>query len=124
MEWAFGILLGTGSLLLVFSFLQNKRMERSEQRRLDTMYLGCMEEIDKLQKQIKTIQLDSEITAQEIGISPKDRLMLRDILDLYKRGYSTDSIAEKMKINKIDVQEILTPFMSPDEERRKISNEH
>ena len=61
-----------------------------------------MEEVHQLQQQIRNIELDAEITAQEAGIlaaSSEQRILLRDVLDLHKRGYSFDSIAAKKQMS-------------------------
>jgi isochorismate hydrolase len=124
MEWALGLLVGTAALLLIFSFMQNRHVAKSEQRKLDTMYLGMMEEINKLQTQVKSIEIDGEITAQEVGITPQERQLLRELLDLYKRGYSMESIASKIQVNEDELQELLAPYITAGNERSKVANEH
>jgi isochorismate hydrolase len=123
MEWVLGLLFGTASLLLIFSFIQNKQSAKTEQQKLDTMYLGMMEEINKLQIQMKNIEIDGEITAQEVDITPQERHLLREILDLYKRGYSMESIASKKQIDENEIQQLLAPYITSGNERRKVANE-
>jgi low affinity Fe/Cu permease len=122
MGWALGLLFSTAILLLIFSFIQNRQMEKSQQRRLDTMYLGVMEEIYKLQTQLKTIELDEAITAQAVGITANERAMLREMIDLLKRGYSIESISEKANMPISDTEQLLAPFMMK-EERGKMVND-
>ncbi|WP_456275118.1 hypothetical protein [Bacillus sp. AK128] len=124
MGWALGFLVGSAALLLIFSFFQNRQLAKTEQQKLDTMYLTMMEEINKLQSQIKRIELDVEITGQEVGISSKERQLIRELLDLYKRGYSIESIASEKQVDEKDVQQLLAPYISPVHERGSVVNEH
>lgn len=124
MEWALGLLCGTAAFLLIFSYFQNKQKAKTEQQKLDTMYLGMMEEINKLQTQLKKIELDGEITAQEVGVTKEERQLLRELLDLYKRGYSMESIASKKNVKEHEIQELLAPYIAARNEGSKIVNEH
>lgn len=121
MGWVLFILFGTAVVLLIFNYVRTKRSTIIEQRKLDNMYLNFMEEINKLQDQIKNLELDSEITAQEVGISAEDRQRLRELLDLYRRGYSFESMAAKQQLEEKKVEEILAPYLS---ERRQVTHGH
>ncbi|WP_246943332.1 hypothetical protein [Bacillus pinisoli] len=124
MEWALGLLCGSAALLLIFSYFQNKQQAKTDQQKLDTMYLGMMEEINKLQTQMKKIEIDGEITAQEVGITKEERQLLRELLDLYKRGYSMESIASKKNVQEHQIQELLAPYIALGNEGSKVVNGH
>ncbi|MCM3585865.1 hypothetical protein M3182_08925 [Mesobacillus maritimus] len=126
MEWAIAILFGTAAVLLIVSFVKTKQSSQVEQREIDTVYVSLMEEINKLQEQLRNVELDAEITAQEaqiIGIHTKERVLLRELLDLYKRGYTMEGIAEKTQLNEKEVEYLLAPYMAAKSERRKVAND-
>lgn len=126
MEWTLAILFLIAVILLIVSVVKTRQASKVEQREIDTVYVSLMEEINKLQEKIRTIELDGEITAQEarvLGMNTKDRLLLREILDLYKRGYTLEGIAEKTKVTERKVETLLTPYMAPKLERGNVTNE-
>ena len=101
MEWALAILLGAAIVLLILSFLKGKFEQSAEKKENDIFSISVMEEINQLQDQVRKIELDSEITAQESGISSitsEHRILVRELLDLYKRGYSLEGIAAEKEL--------------------------
>ncbi|MDF0728533.1 hypothetical protein PY093_18015 [Cytobacillus sp. S13-E01] len=126
MEWALAIIFGIAILLLIFSFMQIRQSSKIEKREIDLMSIHLMEEINKLEKQIRDIELDAEITAHEAGvqsISSNERILLREVLDLYKRGYSIEGISAQKKLTVNEINQILSPYMTSKGERRKVANE-
>ena len=126
MGWALGIIFGIAILLLTFSFFQIRKSSKIEKREIDLMSIHLMEEINKLEKQIRTIELDAEITAQEAGIqtiTSNERILLREVLDLYKRGYSLEGISGQIELTANEINELLSPYMTSKDERRKVANE-
>jgi hypothetical protein len=121
MEWVLAILFGTAALLLILSFFKTRQSSKAEIQKIDMIHMSVMEEIDKLQLQMRNMELDGEITAQELGIQvslTKERLLLRELLDLYKRGYSIESMAVKKQLNHNEIEQLLAPFLSSKDERR------
>lgn len=119
MEWALAILFGAAILLLILSFSKTKGATKVEQQ-LEDISLTFMDEVHQLQQQLRNIEIDAEITAQEAGIlaaSSPERILLRDALDLYKRGYSLESIATKKRMNHNEIEQLLAPYMKNKEER-------
>lgn len=123
MEWALVLLFATASLLLILSYFKNKQLENQEQQKMNTKYLTVMEELNKLQNQMRNLELDGVITAQQADISYRDRLLLRELIDLFNRGYSIESIATKKQLNEKQIESLLTPYMTSEVERRKVINE-
>lgn len=126
MEWAFIILLVTAALLLVLSFYQLKKSSKEEQRQLDTMYFSLNDEIVKLQQQVRELELDKEVMEHAANpqlISFEERVLLREMLDLYKRGYTMDGIAANKNIDRNKVEDMLTPYISIRDERGVAANE-
>ncbi|MFS0863805.1 hypothetical protein [Fredinandcohnia sp. 179-A 10B2 NHS] len=126
MEWALVILFGAAAVLLILSYTLTKKAKKAEHRELELYSISFMEEINKLQQQMRDIELDSEILANEAGIDTTDRkqrILLREALDLYKRGYSLSSIATEKDMTEIEVQELLSPFMKQKEEGRQVAND-
>lgn len=119
MEWTLAILFGAAILLLMLSFVKTKGETKVEQQ-LEDISLSFMDEVHQLQHQIRNIEIDAEITAQEAGIlsaSSPERILLRDVLDLYKRGYSLESIATKKRMSPNEIEQLLAPYMKNKEER-------
>ena len=77
-----------------------------------------MNEIKKLQEQNRLLELDIEILAKnaELKLSPAKRKVLRNILDLHRRGYSVESIAKNTDLNEKEVINLLTPYTSVNKE--------
>lgn len=113
MEWALVILFGVAILLLILSFFKTKQSSKVDER-IEGISLNFMEEVHQLQEQIRNIELDAEITAQQAGVlaaSSEQRLLLREVLDLHKRGYSLDSIAVKKQLSQSEIERLLRPYM-------------
>nr|WP_309099478.1 hypothetical protein [Fredinandcohnia onubensis] len=125
MEWALVILFGVAAVLLILSYALTKKAKKAEQRELELYSISFMEEINKLQQQIRNLELDNEILKNQAGIDTTDmeqHELLRDVLDLYKRGYSVSSIANEKNISEIEVQSMLSPF-TKQKEGRKAAND-
>ncbi|MFT4414259.1 hypothetical protein ACLM5H_10405 [Fredinandcohnia humi] len=125
MEWALVILFGVAALLLILSYTLTRKAKKAEQRELELFSIGFMEEINKLQKQIRDVELDSEILAIQAGIDRtnlEEHILMREILDLYKRGYSLSSIASEKSMTEDEIEELLSPFIKQ-KEGRKAANE-
>lgn len=126
MEWALIILFSTAALLLILSYLKMRQESKEERREIDIVHFSVMEEVNKLQEHIRTIEMDAEITAHVAGIQqipPKKRVLIREMLDLYRRGYTLEGIAEKKQMNQHEVKQLLSPYMLPNDERGKVAND-
>lgn len=123
MEWALAVLFMIAAVLLIYSYYKSRQAVKVEQREIDTMYMSLMEEINKLQNQVRSLELESEITAGVAGIHKEDLQVLRDSLDLYRRGYTLEGISGKMQIELQEVEQILAPYLSTKSEGRKAANE-
>ncbi len=125
MDWTLAILFGAASLLLILSLLKIRQSSKLEQQEIEKNYFSIIEEMNQLQDQIRKIELDGEITAKEAGlqeITSKERILLREVLDLYKRGYSIQSIGAKKKMNESEVEQLLSPYISSKDERRNVGH--
>ena len=122
MEWTLAILFVASAILLITSLVKAKKTSKSEQREIDVIHLSVMEEIADLQKQMRNLELDLEILEKEAGVqvSSKDRAVLREVIDLYRRKYSLESIAAQKKLTQAEVEEMLSPYLLVKEERRKV----
>lgn len=45
---------------------------------------------------------------------------MRDVLDLHKRGYSTEGIASETGLNAMEVDQVLAPFLDRPEEGKRV----
>lgn len=123
MGWALVILFGVAVVLLVLSYRQTSKLAKEEQQ-IERVSLSFMDEVYHLQQQIRNLDMDTEIIAQETGVlngSSEKRLLVREVLDLYRRGYSFDSIASKKQLPKNEVKAMLSPYMKENDERRKVA---
>jgi DNA-binding NarL/FixJ family response regulator len=124
MAWAFAILFGIAALLLIFSLLKIKQTSIKEQREMDALHVSLMNEIKQLQQQVRNMELDIEIIVQKTGIESltlEERTLIRDILDLYRRGYSYASIAAQKNLSEKEVEQLIAPYQSSSKAER--SNE-
>ena len=125
MEWALAILFGVAILLLVLSFFKTKETSKVEQQ-IEDISLSFTDKVHQLQQQIRNIELDAEITAQEAGIlaaSSTHRILLRDVIDLHRRGYSFESIALKKQMTPNEIEHLLAPYMKSKDERSMVAHE-
>lgn len=126
MEGALSILLGVAVLLLLVSFVKAKKTDKIKKTEMEQHSISIMKEIQQLQQQIRDLELDNEITAQEAGVRStllKQRALLRQAIELQRRGYSFESIAEKTKMTESEVQLMLSPYIVLQGERRRVAND-
>ncbi|WP_252183644.1 hypothetical protein [Rossellomorea vietnamensis] len=120
MGWALAILFGSAVILLILSFIKTAQSKSSVEQQIEHSSISLMNEVHELQKQIRNIELDAEITAKQAGAmeaSAKERLLLREILDMHKRGYSIESISSKNGLNPHEVEMMLAPYTARKMER-------
>ena len=124
MLWALAILFGAALILFIVSFIKTDSMKVEQQLEQITSTFG--DEVSQLQMQIRNLEIDAEIMAQEAGLlsGPSEKwTLLHDVLDLYKRGYSIDSIAAKKERSIEEIEDMLAPYIKAKEERRKVVND-
>jgi hypothetical protein len=124
MGWIIAILFGTAVVLLIISFIKTANSKSQLEQQVEHASISVMNEVHELEKQVRTIQLDAEITAQQSGAMEshsEERTVLRDMLDMYKRGYSIESIASKRKLSTSEVERMLTPYMKRKAERGMVA---
>jgi len=124
MGWAIAILFGTAVVLLIISFIKTTQSNSQLEQQIEHVSISVLNEVHDLEKQLRNIQLDAEITAQQSGAAPaesEERLMLREMLDLHKRGYSIESIASKKQLSPNEVERMLAPYMTRKTERSLVA---
>ncbi len=125
MGLALTILFGIAMLLLIFSFVRMKQLAKKEKKEIDLVSIQLMEEINRLGNQVRNLELDAEIFAKEVGIqttSSSKRVVIREVLDMYKRGYSLEGISAQKDLSINEIQQLLSPYVALDG-RRKVANE-
>ncbi|WP_445486911.1 hypothetical protein [Niallia sp. 03133] len=125
MEWTLAILFGAAFLLLIMSIAKAKQSSKAEQREIDMIHLSVMDEVEQLQKQLRNLELDLEIMEKKasIQISSNERVIMREVLDLYKRKYSIESIAKQKNLSENEVEYMLSPYFTAKDEGRKVPHE-
>jgi hypothetical protein len=126
MGWMLGILFGAAIVLLVLSFVQTKQSAAKLEQHIDQVSFSLMNEVNQLQQQIRNVEFDTEIIVHETGIlagSPEHRTMLKEMLDLNKRGYSFESIASEKQLTIQEVENFLSPYIKTKDERSTDINE-
>ncbi|WML31317.1 hypothetical protein RCG24_05435 [Neobacillus sp. OS1-32] len=117
MEWTLALLFVISILLLFISLGSTRRNAKKEQNEIDMIHMALMKEINDMQGAIRNIELDLEVIAKEAGVqlSDDEKLLMREILDLYKRKYSIESIAEKKQVSVSKIEQLLTPHLTSKE---------
>lgn len=126
MEWALAILFAAAVVLLILSFYQSGKSSSRLEQQIDQLTFSLMEEVYTLQQQIKSLEIDAEITAKEAGkeiISYEERLLLRELIDLQRRGYSFEGIANEKQISIDEAERLLAPYIKQKDERSKAGND-
>ncbi|MGG3986226.1 hypothetical protein GWJ21_12810 [Bacillus coagulans] len=123
MVWTLAILFAVSVVLLIISIFKTRNRAKEEQQELETVHLALMDEINHLKDGIRTLELEMEILEKEAGIqlSAFDKQFRLEVLDLYKRNYSIESIAGKKQVTQAEIEEILAPFMAAKNERSKVA---
>lgn len=124
MSWALAILFAVAVILFIVSFIKTDSAKVEQQMEQITSTFG--DEVSQLQMQIRNLEIDAEIMAQEAGLlsGPSEKWsLLHDVLDLYKRGYSLDSIAAKKERSIEEIEYMLVPYIKVKDERRKVAND-
>jgi hypothetical protein len=115
MGWTLALLFGSAVLLFILSFIKAKQASEDMQQQIDQLSFSLLDEINKLKERVRNLELEAEITAHEAGISSR-RHLVREALDLYRRGYSFESIASKTQLTEAEIEQLLTPYMKPKNE--------
>jgi hypothetical protein len=124
MEWTLIGLIGISALLLIVSIAMNRKAEKQKHKEIDLVHVAVMKDIKDVYEQIRNIELDIEIVTKEAGIqlSPEEINLKREVLDLYKRKYSIQTIAEKKQVSETEVNELLAPYLTLRDERSKMAH--
>ncbi|MCM3691097.1 hypothetical protein [Neobacillus niacini] len=124
MEWTlFGLFL-LSALLLGFSLFKSYRDAKVEKKQIDLVHVSIMKEINSIQDSIRDIELDIEVVIKEAGIqlSAEEKLFMREVIDLYRRNYSIESIAEKKEVPETKIEQLLAPYLKIKDEGGLVAN--
>jgi hypothetical protein len=124
MEWTlFGLFL-LSALLLVFSIIKTYRDSKAEKKQIDLVHVSMMKEINSIQDSIRDIELDIEVVTKEAGLqlSAEQKLFMREVIDLYRRNYSIESIAEMKEVPVTEIEQLLTPYLKIKDEGGQVAN--
>lgn len=126
MEWTLAGLLGISVLLLLISILKTYQASIAEHKRIDMVHISVTKEINDMQASIRNIELDIDIVMKEAGIklSPEEKLFTREVLDLYKRNYSIESISTRKQVTENEIKQLLASYQTSKDERGKVANEN
>ena len=126
MEWTIAILFVVSALLLIISILMTRQASKAEQKGIDMVHLSVMDDINNMHDSIRNLEFDLEIIMKEadIQLSSEDRVIMREVLDLYKRKYSIESIAKQKQVSESEIKELLAPFLTSKDEGGKVANEN
>ncbi|MDM5326380.1 hypothetical protein [Neobacillus sp. CF12] len=124
MEWTLIGLFLLSALLLGFSLFKSYRDSKVEKKQIDLVHVSMMKEINSIQDTIRDIELDIEVVINEAGIqlSPERKLFIREVIDLYRRNYSIESIAEKKEVPETEIEQLLAPFLKIKDEGGLVAN--
>ncbi|WP_108669097.1 hypothetical protein [Peribacillus acanthi] len=124
MGWTLTGLFLISAVLLVISLSKSFQASKENQKEVDLVHISLMKEINTLQESIRNIELDQEVMMKEAGIqlSNEEILYMREILDLYKRNYSIESIAAKKQVSESEIARLLAPYQKMMDERRMVAN--
>jgi len=126
MVWTLVVLFAISAILLIISILKSNRVAKEEHNQIDMIHISTMKEINALQESIRNFEIDMEVVTKEAGISltSEEKRFKREILDLYKRNYSIESIAEMKQVPENEIEQLLAPFQKIMEEGRAAANEN
>ncbi|NEX79996.1 hypothetical protein G4Z05_14125 [Bacillus thermocopriae] len=122
---ALAILFGLSILLLIISLVRTKKTAEKTQEAIDMFHINLMKEINDVKESLNNIELDMEIISKEAGVqlSAEEKKLRREVLDLYKRQYSLENIAEQKQMSVQEINQIITTYVTPQDERGKAAHE-
>jgi predicted nucleic acid-binding Zn-ribbon protein len=125
MGWTLAILFIISAVLLVISFTKAFQASKAEQKRIDMVHIAVMKEFNDMKDSIRNIELDLEVVMKEAGIqlSLNEIIFMREVLDLYRRNYSIESIAALKEVSESEINQMLEPFLAVKDEGGKVANE-
>lgn len=125
MEWTLAGLFGVSALLLIISISKSFQASKAEHKRIDMAHISVMKEINDMQEAIRNIELEIEVVMKETGVqlSTQELIFMREVLDLYKRNYSIESIAEKKQVAESEIESLLAPYQSLKSGRGNVAHE-
>lgn len=125
MGWAIAILFLAAVVLLILSFYKSGQNSTRLEQQIDQLTFTLMEEVYQLQQQIRNLEIDADITAKEgtSSVPYEKRQLLRDMIDLQKRGYSVESISSEKQIDQAEVERMLASYVKQKDERSKVAND-
>ncbi|MDF2855370.1 MAG: hypothetical protein K0Q87_1221 [Neobacillus sp.] len=112
MEWTLAGLFVVSALLLIVSIYKSSHAAKVEHNEVNQIHISTMKEINAIQDSIRNIGLDIEVVMKESGIklSSEEQVFMREILDLYKRNYSIESIAGMKQVSESQIEQMLAPY--------------
>lgn len=125
MEWTLILLIAISAVLLFVSIMSNRKVEKQKQKEIDMVHVAVMKDINNVHEQIRNLELDIEVVTKEAGVqlTPEEIIFKREVLDLYKRKYSIETIAQKKQVSESEIQQLLTPYLAAKDERSKLAHE-
>ncbi|WP_223590669.1 hypothetical protein [Neobacillus bataviensis] len=126
MEWTLAGLFVISAFLLIFSILKSTRAAKVEHNQIDLIHISTMKEINSLQESIRNLELDNVVLMKEAGVqlTSEEIVLKREVLDLFSRNYSLESIAEMKQVSVSDIEKIVAPYQGLKDEGRKVANEN
>jgi hypothetical protein len=126
MEWTLAGLFVISAFLLIFSILKSTRAAKVEHNQIDLIHISTMKEINSLQESIRNLELDNVVLMKEAGVqlTSEEIVLKREVLDLFSRNYSLESIAEMKQVSVSDIEKIVAPYQELKDEGRKVANEN
>ncbi|MEH7075953.1 hypothetical protein [Neobacillus drentensis] len=125
MEWTLILLIAISAVLLIVSIISNRNAEKQKHKEIDLVHVAVMKDINSVNEQIRNLELDIEVITKEAGVqmTPEEMVFKREVLDLYKRKYSIETIAQKTQVSENEIHQFLSPYLAAKDERSKIAHE-
>lgn len=126
MGWTLAGLFAVSTLLLVISIVKTNQTAKVNHNQVDMVHISMMKEINTIQDSIRGLELDMEVVMKEAGIqlSAEEKLFMREVIDLYRRNYSIENIAEQKQVPVSEIEQLLAPYQKLKDEGRKVANEN
>lgn len=123
MGWTITALIIAAIILLIFSMYKNKEAFQKEQREIDIVHMSLMEEIRKLQDEVRLLNIENEILSEKMGFNHDERELTRKLLELYLKNFTMEMIAARLHLEISEVEKLLAPYMSFKNEGSNVANE-
>ncbi|WP_423189206.1 hypothetical protein ACO1PF_11535 [Alkalibacterium sp. f15] len=105
------VLFGSAVLVFIYSFTQKQEKEQAY-KELEDFSLTVTRTVYDLSERVKTLETELQVDDQEDDLHKQVTQLNKDnIITLFTKGFSTETISKQLRIASASVQEIIDSYI-------------